>query len=341
MIGAGTDPYAVNRTIEVIQKNNTGTIVIPANPTIDSIASATALYLTIIKLGKNINLACSNPINSDLFAADKFQPSLTTGGNSLVISFPYTNGAIDKVDYNIKGDRFNLIIIPRSESYRLNPQEVKYSYTGGEIDYIIVIDCQNLKAIGPLYEENTAQFQGKDIINIDRHLTNANFGTINLVDKKISSTSQLVLQIIQSLRIEIDKEIATNLYTGILAATNNFSSYSVGPETLEDAALLLKKGAIKKRPVIPNKPSPFANTPATPQTLTMPLSPIRAATGQSQSPISPPLKHKTQAQQSTSPSQEKQSFIPIEEVEKEPLKKPSSPPKDWLKPKIFRGRGII
>ena len=237
---------ALNRATTIINKGKTGIIVLPPNPSIDAIASATSLYLGLAKLGKTVKIACESNIESDLFAADKIQKDLTADGDNLVISFPYTEGSIDKVDYNIKGNSFNLIITPRPGYPKLDPSQVKYSYTGGIIDFFVTIDAVNLNSLGNIYSENQSQFNGRDIINIDRHLTNSFFGTVNFVNRTASSLSELILVLLQALNTEIDKNIATNLYAGLIAATNNFNSYSVNATTFESAAQLLKAGAIKK-----------------------------------------------------------------------------------------------
>jgi len=236
----------INRIVEVISKKSAGVIIVPANSSADTVASATSLYLALIKLGKTISLASSTSIKFDFAAADKFQNALTTSGDNLVISFPYSDGSIDKVDYNIQNNNFNLIVTPRAGYSKLNPDQVKYSYAGGNIDFIIVIDATTLANLGTIYNDNQIKFQGRELINIDRHLTNSFFGSINFVDKSVSSTSELIMKLIQALGVEIDKDIASNLYGGLAAATNNFSSYSVTAETFELAAQLLKLGAVKK-----------------------------------------------------------------------------------------------
>ena len=78
-------------------------------------------------------------------------------------------------------------------------------------------------------------------------------GPINFVNKTSSSTSELALKTLQALQIELDRDIATNLYAGISTATNNFTAYSVNAETFETIATLLKAGAMKKsfKPAIP------------------------------------------------------------------------------------------
>jgi len=234
------------RFIDIISKNSAGVIALPTNPSVDAVAAATSLYLSLIKMGKNISLVCPTPIHMDLSGVDKIQDEINVNGDNLVISFPYIEGAIDKVDYNIQGENFNLIINPRQGFPKLDINQVKYTYSGGQFQFVITIDCPSLNNLGEIYTNNQSLFQGKEIVNIDRHLTNSYFGTVNIVEKSISSISELVLKLIQDLKIEIGQEIATNLYAGIASSTNNFNSYSVNADTFESVACLLRSGAIKK-----------------------------------------------------------------------------------------------
>jgi len=298
------------RLLEILNRLNSGCILLPKNPSIDALAAATALYLALMKLGKNATLVCSSDIEEvSLTGTDKIQKNINVAGDSLVISFPYKDGAVDKVDYNITGDKFNLIITPRPNHQKINPSQVQYSYTGGKVDFFIVIDAADLNNLEELYTDNKNQFVGVEIVNIDRHLTNSNFGTINIVNKTASSISEIIFSLMQSLKIEIDKTIATNLYAGIVSATNNFSSYSVNADTLENAAKLLRLGAIKK--IL--KPTP-------PKIFKSPLPPNQII---SSNKFSPEIQTK-----------------PIDIVEKE-NETEKQLPQDWLKPKIFRGGGLI
>src|SRR3989338_4437050 len=242
----------LTRFNDIIQKNSNGAIVLPANPSVDAVAAATALYLGLHKLGKSVTLACSSKINPNFTASDKFQSQLSTTGDNLVISFPYSDGAVDKVDYNIQGSNFNLIITPRQGFPKLEPEQVKYNYTGGFLNFVVILDSPTLNSLGALYSENEKQFQGKDIINIDRHLTNSFYGSVNYVNKTSSSISEMVLKLLQNLGVELDRDIATNLYAGIASSTNNFSSYSVTADTFENVAHLLRLGAVKK--MLPKQP---------------------------------------------------------------------------------------
>ena len=310
------------RVSEIITKGTNGIVVLPTNPSQDAIAGATALYLGLLKLGKNITIVSSTPIKSDMVAADKIQSTLSVGGENLVVSFPYSDGAIDKIDYHIQGEKFNLVITPRSGFPKLNPNQVSYSYSGGTFDFIITVDSPNLNAVGTLYTENQTQFQGKEIINIDRHLTNAFFGTVNYINKTSSSTCELVYKVLKQLECEIDKDMSTNLYVGIAAATNTFTSYSVNAETFETIAALLKAGASKKI-----NPAPSFKPPTFESSMPQPMP----------KPVSTPV---FSVKQPGNERQQVQSISSVESQESQ-SKEGAQSPQDWLKPNIFKGGGLI
>jgi hypothetical protein len=357
------------KIIELVQRYKSGVIVMQANPSLDGAAAATALYLALSKAGKHVSLVCANPPQQmDLVATDKIQNTFASGGNHLVISFPYVEGTIDKVDYNITGETFNLIIIPNSDTSKIDPKEVKFSYTGGKIEFIITVDAPNLNSLGQVYNDNQNEFQSKNVINIDRHLINNSFGTVNLVNKQASSTSEMILQIIRDMNIELDKDIATNLYTGILSATNNFSSYSVNPTTFEAAAFLMKHGAVKKQiPGAKNPGMPGGMPPAAQGGFAPPAFPSRAPSpfsfmNQNQAPqedAPAPFQPPMPSPQNMAPQNMPQMNQPMNQMPVNPMGVPQSNqpqqqqeqsqdpqqqnknPQDWLKPKLFRGNNLM
>lgn len=366
------------KMIDIINRQRSGVIVLQSNPSIDGVAAATALYLSLTKMNKHVSVVCAQPpTDLDLTGVDKIQDTFASGGNHLVISFPYKEGAIDKVDYNIANDAFNLIIIPNSETDKINPKDVKFSYTGGKIEFIITVDVPNLNSIGSLYTDNQNEFQSKNIINIDRHLINNSFGTVNIINKQASSTSEMVYQILREMNAEIDKDTATNLYTGLLAATNNFSSYSVNPTTFEAAAFLMKQGAVKKnignQQQHPggqmNRQSPFAMMPGEAQGQRpnqafpppMPqmndnMMPKRQPQFRPQQrPPMPqfqggrpfPQENNQMPQQEQQPEQPQESQqVPETGNQNEMQQNNQSDqnkknPQDWLKPKLFRGSNLM
>ena len=62
-----------------------------------------------------------------------------------------------------------------------------------EFDLIITLDCGDELRMGKPF----AQLKQKpDIINIDHHITNTNFGAINWVDAKATSTTEMLYELV-------------------------------------------------------------------------------------------------------------------------------------------------
>ncbi|MBI2268169.1 MAG: DHH family phosphoesterase [Candidatus Blackburnbacteria bacterium] len=80
------------------------------------------------------------------------------------------------------------------------------------------------------------------VIVIDHHATNTKYGQINLVDDKVSSTSELLFNLTDQWNVELDKDIATCLLTGIAGDTGTFR-WAITKDTLSAAGSLLECGA--------------------------------------------------------------------------------------------------
>ncbi|WP_044826000.1 DHH family phosphoesterase [Clostridium aceticum] len=86
-------------------------------------------------------------------------------------------------------------------------------------DFCFILDCGDAKRLG--YSEVILN-KSKKIINIDHHVSNTEFGDINLLDTNASSTCEMVYNLLKDFQLPLDKDIATCLYTGIATDTGNF-----------------------------------------------------------------------------------------------------------------------
>ncbi len=111
-----------------------------------------------------------------------------------------------------------------------------------EHDLIIILDSGDLKYAG--VEDHFRKIKGLPIvINIDHHPTNQNYGHINLVHHQASSTAEIIFHLIDYFRIPINKNVATQLMTGILTDTGSFSNLSTTPSSMEVSSKLMAHGA--------------------------------------------------------------------------------------------------
>ncbi|MGI6128898.1 MAG: DHH family phosphoesterase [bacterium] len=84
---------------------------------------------------------------------------------------------------------------------------------------VVVLDCGDLDRLGSIAQQVSLQL---NVINIDHHPTNTNFGTINWIEPEASATAEMVFFLLRCLAIPITEETATCLYTGIHTDTGGF-----------------------------------------------------------------------------------------------------------------------
>ncbi len=77
-------------------------------------------------------------------------------------------------------------------------------------------------------------------VKIDHHPFEEDFAALQLVDVKASSTSQLVYEILSRSDIQLDDQLATLMFTGILYDTGRFSFSNTSRRDFEIAAELLQ-----------------------------------------------------------------------------------------------------
>jgi phosphoesterase RecJ-like protein len=107
-------------------------------------------------------------------------------------------------------------------------------------DVTIFVDCAEIDRIGKIKEN--IDFS-KPSINIDHHVGNTKFGTVNLIKPDHSSTAEIIYQLIKN-EIPMDKEIATYLYIGILTDTGAFRYPNTTSHSLRVASELVAYGVI-------------------------------------------------------------------------------------------------
>ncbi len=104
-------------------------------------------------------------------------------------------------------------------------------------DVAIVVDCGELDRIGKVQK---LLGHGERIINIDHHTTNDRFGDLNLVDKRASSTAEVLYEFFSQVQCALTKDLAVNLYLGMMTDTGSFRFENTTPRVHEIASRLLQ-----------------------------------------------------------------------------------------------------
>ena len=130
--------------------------------------------------------------------------------------------------------------MPRIDRFRQDPDPAL------EYDLIVVGDCGELERIGPVLGRNADLFGRVPIVNIDHHISNAGFGTVDWIDATAAATCEMDTLLMPALGVPIqaaDGAIAAALIAGVVIDTANFQHPNVTPRTLRVAAELVAVGA--------------------------------------------------------------------------------------------------
>lgn len=106
-------------------------------------------------------------------------------------------------------------------------------------DVALVIDCASADRL-ELVREKAAG--ARVLVNVDHHVSNTRFGTIDVVDAEAPSSSELILRLLERMEAEITPEVATCLYVGLFTDTGRFSYASATPRAHAAAAALIGRG---------------------------------------------------------------------------------------------------
>ncbi len=108
-------------------------------------------------------------------------------------------------------------------------------------DLIISVDCGDKYRF--FREPNDKYDDSIDLINIDHHISNNNFGNINIVDPESASTAELVYDLLDINGVKLTKDCAEALYVGIYTDTLAFTTNRTNNRTFQKIGHIVESGA--------------------------------------------------------------------------------------------------
>ncbi len=234
--------------IELIHRSNKILIMPSSPPDGDSIGSAIALYMVLKKLKKDATIVCSDPVPDSLHFLPNIQMIINkmVSSNDFIITIDLKDLEIDSIKSLKEDNKLNIVVTPKNGS--VHEDDITFNKGKTDIDLIITVDTAELTQLRGFYENNTELFLNVPVINIDHHISNTHFGKINHVDIMASSSTELIVPLVEQLEAEsgktiFDEDIATLLLTGIITDTGSFQNANTTPKSFDVAAKLIAYGA--------------------------------------------------------------------------------------------------
>ncbi len=231
---------------ELLQEADSVGILVTEYQTLDKVGAGLALYLSLLESGKSVQIISKkDPIVeiSNLVGIDKLSKSFDGVTKKLVVSLPYHEGEVEKVSYNIEGNRLNInLFATQDKGISFAEKDVDFIKSGSNPSVIVTIGIRK--------QEEMSDFVPVDsnarIIRLDTVTPQQDFGEVTIAGTEFSSISEIVTMIIREMRLPINIDIAQNLMDGVVHATNNFSLPQTSSAAFASAAYLLANNARRK-----------------------------------------------------------------------------------------------
>lgn len=224
-------------------------IVFPPYDRGDALAAALAWKVFLERQGKQVDLVASGFTVPKAFhflpGAETVKPRLSEV-QKFIIKVDVTKAPIETISYDVKDNWLSIYLTPAHGS--LSKSELRTAQSLFKYELIITLGAPDLSALGDVFASNTDLFYRTPIINIDRQAGNERYGHVNYLDFTSSAVSETSLHLFRALGEQLlDAALSTTLLTGLIVATQSFTTASVTPETLRRAGDLVTRGAEREK----------------------------------------------------------------------------------------------
>ena len=142
----------------------------------------------------------------------------------------------------IKNMNKDVMVIADKIPYRFNCLDdigVITRDTDKSFDLGIVLDCASLERVGVVSDIID---RINHLIVIDHHISNTLYGEVNYIDDGAASSTQILYYLFKEWKVEIDKECAKALMTGVITDSGGFKNNNVNKFTYLMAADMVDIG---------------------------------------------------------------------------------------------------
>jgi phosphoesterase RecJ-like protein len=140
----------------------------------------------------------------------------------------------------ISGKQVQMLLpdgLPGNFKYLPGSNQIKRVQKGNP-DLSIVVDCSDISRVGKALDN-----YGVPDIVIDHHVTNGEFGKLNLIESDSPATASVLLAHMPGWGLTVTPDVAANLLTGLLTDTLGFRTLNTTSRSLRQAADLVDLGA--------------------------------------------------------------------------------------------------
>jgi len=243
-VGRAAQNDFIQKIVEKIKNSENILIALPKDPSVDGIAAAIGLTLFLDGMQKHATAIYSGRTPDELAflqPSETFEKT-TDSLQDFIISL--NKEKADHLRYKLEGDYVKVFITPYKS--KLTEEDLTFSHGDYNVDFVIAIDVKSAANLDGALREHGRIMHDASAVNITTGEP-GRFGEIEWSNPTASSLCEMMTELIFVLQGSeekpLDKDVATALLTGIVAATDRFSNNRTNSDTLSVASKLMAMGA--------------------------------------------------------------------------------------------------
>lgn len=233
---------------QIVDKINSSTnilVTVSRDPSVDDLSAMLGLTALLNKLGKHTTAIFSGAIPPAItfLEPDKIIENTADSLRDFIIALDKDKA--DHLRYKVDGDMVKIFITP----YRTNitSDDLEFSQGDYNIELVLALGVANQEHLDEALTAHGSILENVTVATFsDGQQQPSQLGIIDWNDKNASSLSEMVALIGEAFKSDkplLDKQIATALLTGIVAATDRFSNTRTTSRVMTTAAQLMAAGA--------------------------------------------------------------------------------------------------
>ncbi len=242
---SGTTPQNdfIRRIIDKIKSSENILVALSRDPSVDEMAAAIGLTMFLDGLQKHTTAIYSGQTPDTL---QFLQPEGTFETNTDSLQdfiIALNKEKADHLRYKLDGDFVKVYITPYKTV--LTENDLEFSHGDFNVDLVLALGVPTAEDLDEALSEHGRIMHDATTVDITCDAP-GRFGEIEWSDPGASSVSEMVTKLVFAMQGQdetVDKEIATALLTGIVAATGRFSNDRTNSETMQLASKLMSMGA--------------------------------------------------------------------------------------------------
>ncbi len=252
----------LRRIVEKIKNSENILVALSRDPSVDELAASIGLTIFLDGLQKHTTAIYSGQAPD---ALQFLQPEGTfeTNTDSLqdfIISL--NKEKADHLRYKLDGDYVRVYITPYKTL--ITEDDLEFSRGDYNVELVLAIGVPSAEDLDGALSEYGRIMHDAMIVDITCDAP-GKFGDVEWSDPGASSVSEMVTKLIFALEgsdVKLEKDVATALLTGIVAATGRFSNDRTNSDTMQLASKLMAMGADQQlisAHVMDNDPGPLVD----------------------------------------------------------------------------------